>query len=434
MPTKKNDVARRKPADGEAVLARLDSLSLDELARHANAEAREAENRALYHACRAGIFLLEARERCEQDGTGWYEWLAEEWHYSRQHADRFMALAEACDRTPARVASLEAKSIRGALAAIGKPADGARKSESPTRKPLENNDSDRSRVSASPVKENDVTDAEFTVVAPAASQDDDDQDDDQGEGDFPIDEKGDLERAKGEGWCGCKHAFLEHGGRIAATGHAYYLGITDTACRVAGCGCRSFHYAPAGTPAPPALPVPTGALPSPAEGLPPPADDPCEDCGRSDHATGADVCRGVPPDDDELDDYVDPDPRELALHTLERRPLDVPSIFLLLHNSPSPLPGFVGPHVLGRDVSHVQHVMALLREVWSQLDFKLQHKQFKSSEDHRLMAALRDRLSDCCTMAEEAVTRRHGQAAEDQRRADAAAAKRPAAAEGARRG
>lgn len=148
---KKNEIAKAGPD----ALERIDSLSLDQLARHANAEAREAENKALFHACRAGVLLLEAKSRVEHGK--WLPWLAQNWHYSQQHANRFMQLAEACKRKPERVKNLEANSIRGALAALGKPVEGA----GDKRKPSQDKNPNYSRVSNLPAPP--VTDAEFTV-------------------------------------------------------------------------------------------------------------------------------------------------------------------------------------------------------------------------------------------------------------------------------
>lgn len=117
------------------------------------------------------------------------------------------------------------------------------------------------------------------------------------------------------------------------------------------------------------------------------------------------------PDEDQdapgetVDDYVDPDPKDGARETLEGRPLDVDAICTLLYDGDPYCP--LNSKLLGDQVSHEQHVLALLRSVWAQVDFKLAHKQLKNAEGRQLLAKLRDRLSDVLTMAEELVLRRH---------------------------
>lgn len=376
---KKDDVVRRLPDMTEAQVLRVVVDNDDEY--------REHEARGALAAYRVGAGLNEMKRRCKADGVSFNDWLDRNWSRTRdrRRAFRFMDLATQVEKVPGARAPLENTSVRAAFAAIGKVSAGGGTKRVESEKP-----SSPKVIDLVDAKVRDGAIDDTPAGRPPSSSP-------------PV--------------------------RPADQAHAGHEGTTH----FVGDACP-----PAAPPAAPAPLLPAPA-PVPIGALPPQADDPCEDCGSRYHATGDDVCPGAYADDEPppapADDYVDPDPRELAQHTLERHPLDPHAIFLLLYGSACPLPGFVSPHVLGRDVSHVQHVMALLREVWSQVDFKLEHKQFKNTEEHRLMAALRDRLGDCCTMAEEAVVRRHGQAADDQRRADVAAQKkRPAALEGARRG
>ncbi|MBX3465324.1 MAG: hypothetical protein KF878_00310 [Planctomycetes bacterium] len=427
---RKNEVARRKTADGEAALARLDSLSLDQLARHANAEAREAENRALYHACRAGIFLLEARSRCEQSGAGWYAWLADEWHYSRRHADRCTELAEACGSDPARIQHLGAKSIRGALADLGKPVDGSRKSESPARKPQESNNRDRSRVTAFPVSETgvaDVTDAEFTVIPPAvppapvaspppagpqlpAVRGRDELDDDQGdERRFELEER----FAPDYRCAGCPSDKPAAGSAYMLECHwvdwpdhrraAELLAAGLSVCRVPSQAeqeelAREF----------PDLVQRVAAAPERrADDTCHPADEPleCEACGQAhdyvDCPTNPTNDLGPDDDDGPSDDYVDPDPVELARAALERDPCDTHAIGQIVFERAAAL-ALPAQRAL---VTHEQHSLCLLKGVHEQLAFKLQHRQHVSGETRRLLRTAEQRVADALVVLEEAARR-----------------------------
>lgn len=139
-------------------LANVEALTVPQLAAFANAEMRNATGAALYHVCRAGCFLLAAKDRVPHGG--WLSWLAANWEHSQQQANRYMEIAESCKRDPETVAQLEAKSLRGALAELGKPVEGggARQKPRPGKAPASNH----SRVSDSDKPP--VTDADFTVT------------------------------------------------------------------------------------------------------------------------------------------------------------------------------------------------------------------------------------------------------------------------------
>lgn len=146
-------------------LSRAESMSLDELAEKANAAAGRAVDAAAFQMCQAGIYLLIAKSKVEHGE--WLGWLKVNWNPSQQHASRAMQLAEACGRDPQRAAEIEAKTVRGALAEIGKSVEGHGQNQAPRA-----GDPNYSRVSnlpdGKPAKP-DVIDADFTVRGTSAS-------------------------------------------------------------------------------------------------------------------------------------------------------------------------------------------------------------------------------------------------------------------------
>ncbi len=154
--THQKDTTPALPATtGPDPLSLVKVMSTPELARHANIEGAQASGRALFHACRAGAFLLAARERVPHGG--WLSWLAAHWEGSRQQADRYMDIAEACGGDTERLGELKAESIRGALSTLGKPVETSVKPKDKTTQIAH---------AVSNLKD-EATDAEFTVTGTA---------------------------------------------------------------------------------------------------------------------------------------------------------------------------------------------------------------------------------------------------------------------------
>lgn len=438
--TKDASLARIQAAEASIEEAQGDAAAL---AKIANRAYRDAEHFTLEKLVESGSALLDAKE-CVPHGA-WKAWLAERWEQSPRQAQVLMQIANhwrGLTSKTQRSAFLALGSIQRALEAIppAKPANPSPKpSTSPPPRVIDIHDAEVrdagpvpkrgrcSRCSADVAFMSDGTgrlqahrtdgrmcvgsieepappppppsppagpqlpavrdqddDAAMPDVQgpPGAAADDDQDDEDDEEEDFPVDPNGDLLRAKDEGWCGCKHAFVEHGGRIAATGHLYYVDGPRTACKVADCGCRSFHYAPAAAA---------------------PADEPpeCEACGQAhDYADcPTNPANDVGPDDD----YVDPDPVELARAALERDPCDTHAIEQIVYER-----GMVAPLALPAQrelATHEQHSLCMLRNVHDQLAFKLQHRQHVSGETRRLLRTAEQRVADALVVLEEAARR-----------------------------
>lgn len=442
----------------DGALARRDSMSLDELARRANAAAREAESSALYHACRAGIYLVAARAKVEKAGEGWYDWLAENWHHSRQHADRCIVLADACSLDPEQVKQLEARSIRGALAHLGKPVDGGRKSETRDRKSPGNNNRDRSRVSGA----EGVTDAEFTVrptdrpsdrpvdiAGPATPPKDPEAADRAARWNaehapgapvrcWPFARPGAHEdtRTRSEAWVLCGRAVVQVVGRTGcvdldhvdplpeeAPPAAPPTGLPDAATLAAAVQEELDHLLPghevvlATVPPPPATTTPPpGAGPQLPAVVPPalPSSDDDDAPDPNDDQGDAELDQLLDDDDAELEAEraaaeaaaldAEPDPLEDARARLRADPLDLESIETLVYER-SAL-GALRRDGLGKaGAGHEQHALLMLDRVHAQIAFKLEAKQFPTNELRRLMRLAEQRLSDAIVVVKEACVR-----------------------------
>lgn len=133
-------------------VAHAAGMTVDELARHANEAVDKGTAAGLYHVACAGVFLLHAKEKVGHGG--WLDWLKVYWKHSPSQATRYMDIASECGRDPNRAIDLKANTVRGALAALGKPVSGmAPNSSRVTNLPK-----------GKPKPKDEATDADFVVL------------------------------------------------------------------------------------------------------------------------------------------------------------------------------------------------------------------------------------------------------------------------------